>query len=105
MLDVFANDMVLEDSDEIPTGQPELQNMELSESAFHGTTPLQPLHTMKVVGIVNGHTVRILLDSGSTHNFVDGRLVKKLGWHMQGTKPFDVMIADGGRVRSHGYCK
>lgn len=60
---------------------------------------------MKVAGLVNGHTIRILLDSGSTHNFVDGRLVKKLGWHMQGTKPLDVVIADGGRVRSQGYCK
>ncbi|KAM1180631.1 hypothetical protein COP1_019785 [Malus domestica] len=106
MLDILADDLVLEDSDVItPTDQPELHHMELSESAFYGTPHLQSLHTMKVAGLVNGHTVRILLDSGSTHNFGDGWLVKKLGWHMQGTKPFNVMIANGGRVRSQGYCK
>lgn len=43
MLDILADDLVLEDSEEItPIDQPELQNMELSESVFYGTTPIQP---------------------------------------------------------------
>ncbi|XP_068304445.1 uncharacterized protein [Pyrus communis] len=60
---------------------------------------------MKVDGTIHNQPVRILLDSGSTHNFVDYMLVRKLGWPLQATKPFDVMIADRGKVRSQGCCK
>ncbi|KAM1679424.1 hypothetical protein TB1_038665 [Malus domestica] len=60
--------------------------------------------TMKVIGSVNGQQVTVLLDSGSTHNFVDSRLLKKFAWHTQPTKPFEVMIADGGKVISSGCC-
>lgn len=49
---------------------------------------------------MNNQPFRILLDSGSTHNFVDSALVKHLGWQLHQTKPFDVMTADGGKVRS-----
>lgn len=57
---------------------------------------------MKVEGVVKGQLVKILLDSGSTHNFVDARLLKRLGWQSQTTKPFEAMIADGGTLKSYG---
>lgn len=40
---------------------------------------------MKVEGVVKGQLVKILLDSGSSHNFVDSRLLKRLGWQSQTT--------------------
>ncbi|KAM2245762.1 hypothetical protein ACFXTI_006667 [Malus domestica] len=52
---------------------------------------------MKVLGQVNGHTVKILFDSGSSHNFVDSKLIKHCGWQAQPTQTFEVMIADGGK--------
>lgn len=55
---------------------------------------------MKVISTVNGQIVKIILDHGSTHNFVDSRLLKRFAWHTQPTKPFKVMIADGGKVNS-----
>ena len=57
---------------------------------------------MKVLGTVNNHSVRIFLDSGSTHNFIDSRLIKTLGWSLQATKPFEVMIADGEKSKAKG---
>lgn len=77
--------------------------MELSECAFYDTNAEQTVQTMKVDRLVGNHHVRILLDSGSTHNFVDSRLVKWLGWQLHDSKPFDVMIVDGGKVRRQGY--
>lgn len=55
--------------DDIREDQPEFQNMELSECAFYGTNGGPIAQTMKVLGQVNGHIVKILLDSGSSHNF------------------------------------
>lgn len=83
----------------------ELQGMRLSECAFYGVYATQSLQTMKVLGIANHHSVRILLDSGSTHNFIDSRLIKTLGWSLKTTKPFEVMIVDGGKIKSQGYCR
>ncbi|KAM1079465.1 hypothetical protein ACFX2B_014021 [Malus domestica] len=81
---------------------PEFLQMELSECAFYGTLARTTVKTMKVIGLVNGQQVTVLLDSGSTHNFVDSRLLKKFAWHTQPTKPFEVIIADGGKVSSSG---
>ncbi|KAM2118242.1 hypothetical protein ACFX1R_011685 [Malus domestica] len=79
--------------------------MELSSCAFYGTGENHTTRTMKVDGQLNGHYVRILLDSGSTHNFVDFKLLKQWGQPASPTTNFEVMIADGGRVRSSGCCK
>lgn len=82
--------------------QVELQGMVLSECAFYGVHNIQSLQTMKVLGTVNNHSVRILLDSGSTHNFIDSRLIKTLEWSLQATKPFEVMTADGEKSKAKG---
>ncbi|KAM0996963.1 hypothetical protein ACFX2I_006844 [Malus domestica] len=94
-----------EDQPGLHHDQPELQHMELSECAFYGTHGGPTAQTMKVLGQVNGHTVKILLDSGSSHNFVDSKLIKHCGWQAQPTQTFEVMIADGGKVTSSGCCK
>lgn len=56
--------------------QPELQYMELRECAFYGTHRGPTTQIMKFFCQVNGHTVKILLDSSSSHNFVDSKLLK-----------------------------
>lgn len=82
-----------------------LNHMELSVCAFYGTKSSQTAQSMKVQGSVNGHPVRILLDSGSTHNFVDSMLVKQWGQSVHSTKAFEVMIVDGGKVHGYSCCK
>ncbi|CAN6581753.1 unnamed protein product [Malus baccata var. baccata] len=104
MLDLVSpeDEIVLAPSTDCP---PELQHMSLSECAFYGTLAKTIVQTMKVNGLVNGQSVTILLDSGSTHNFVDSRLFKKFGWQSHPTKQFEVMIADGGTISSSGCTK
>ncbi|KAM2757400.1 hypothetical protein PS2_019155 [Malus domestica] len=84
---------------------PELHHMALSECAFYGTTTSQTLQTMKVDSLLQGHSIKILLDSGSTHKVVDFKLLKQWGYQAQYTKSFEFMIAYGGKVRSSGCCK
>lgn len=74
---------------------PELNNIELSVYAFYGTNSSHIAQTMKVQGFVNGHPVRILLDSRSTHNFLDSKLFKQWGQSVHHTKAFEVRIGDG----------
>lgn len=48
------------------------------EISLHALTGSLNLKTMRVVGIVGGQKVVILIDSGSTHNFLDHFIVKRV---------------------------
>ena len=53
---------------------------------------------MKVTGSVGLHSVHILIDSSSTHNFLDVITAKKLR-----CSPLVVAVADGGTTTLLGY--
>ena len=52
-------------------------------------------NTMRVNGHVGKKTIHILLDSGSTHNFLDEQLAKKLGYRLDPIPTQSVAIAGG----------
>ncbi|CAN6680565.1 unnamed protein product [Malus baccata var. baccata] len=101
MLDVLDTEGVELPPSDIRCPKP---SMELSSCAFYGTGENHTTRTMKVDGQLNGHHVRILLESGNTHNFIDSKLLKQWGQPVSPTTNFEVMIADGGKVRSSGCC-
>ncbi|GKB96895.1 retrotransposon gag domain, retroviral aspartyl protease [Tanacetum coccineum] len=51
--------------------------------------------TMKVEGALEGRKVLILVDSGSTHNFISASLVKQLGLKVSMVPSFRVQIGNG----------
>jgi hypothetical protein len=61
--------------------------------------------TMRVIAIVNGQTTVVLLDTGSTHNFMDGTLAKTLKLPIDGESNFGVRVANGQVIRTLGECK
>uniref|UniRef100_A0A2N9I5B5 Chromo domain-containing protein n=1 Tax=Fagus sylvatica TaxID=28930 RepID=A0A2N9I5B5_FAGSY len=61
--------------------------------------------TMRVIAIVNGQTTVVLLDTGSTHNFMDETLAKTLKLPIDGESSFGVRVANGQVIRTLGECK
>lgn len=61
--------------------------------------------TIRLMGVINKKQVAILLDTGSTHNFVDPRLVKRTNMQTQAIKSFDVNIAGDEKLSVMGLCK
>ncbi|XP_063948159.1 uncharacterized protein LOC135152240 [Daucus carota subsp. sativus] len=57
--------------------------------------------TMRLKGVTKGKPLHILVDSGSTHNFVDLVFAQKLGCHLEEVEAQAVIVADG----SHIVCK
>ncbi|KAL0374355.1 UNVERIFIED_CONTAM: Transposon Ty3-G Gag-Pol polyprotein [Sesamum radiatum] len=55
-------------------------------------------------GIVNGKEIHILIDSGSTHSFIDEKVAKALGIKTKLTTPMIVSVADGYRMMSKVIC-
>ncbi|GJY46869.1 reverse transcriptase [Tanacetum coccineum] len=60
-----------------------------------------PTHnTMRVKGHVLKQLLHILMDSGSTHNFLDLYKAKKMGCHIRKTCPLSVSVAGGNKLIS-----
>uniref|UniRef100_A0A2N9FC91 Ty3 transposon capsid-like protein domain-containing protein n=1 Tax=Fagus sylvatica TaxID=28930 RepID=A0A2N9FC91_FAGSY len=56
--------------------------------------------TMRVIAIVNGQMTVVLLDTGSTHNFMDETLAKTLKLPIDGESNFGVRVANGQVIRT-----
>ncbi|KAG2690045.1 hypothetical protein I3760_09G168600 [Carya illinoinensis] len=68
--------------------------------AIMGTTSPQ---TMRIIGVMKGHGI-IVLDSESSHNFLNTSFIEAMGlpfWHMCGMK---VMVANGEKLDCNGRC-
>ena len=61
--------------------------------------------TMRVLGQIKGHWVVILLDTGSSHNFLDAILVKTLQLAVDTTRILEVKVANRDLIRTNGECK
>ncbi|OIT26376.1 hypothetical protein A4A49_56933, partial [Nicotiana attenuata] len=73
--------------------------------SMHAVSGIHDFRTMRVTVSVKGKAVQVLIDTGSTHNFLDINIAKKLGCLMIAIAPFNVSVADGSKVQSHYICK
>ena len=60
--------------------------------------------TFKIEGYIKKKKIIVLIDSGSTHNFIHYKLAKALNWFVYPAPEFQVMIADGGTINCSGKC-
>ncbi|KAK0608629.1 hypothetical protein LWI29_033588 [Acer saccharum] len=74
---------------------------EISFHAIAGTTHPQ---TLRVVGKLRNREVTVLIDGGSTHNFIDQSVVTKLGLPMVRDQTFQVMVANREKINCAGRC-
>ena len=69
--------------------------LEISLHAMAGSPAPQ---TMQIHGVINQQSLVVLIDSGSTHNFIEERLAEKLGLTCNRKERFNVKVACGERI-------
>ncbi|KAF5471876.1 hypothetical protein F2P56_008640 [Juglans regia] len=74
---------------------------EISLSEISG---MPSANTMRLLGIIGQKEVEILIDSGSTHSFIDSSIALKTKLRVDTIKGMSVKIANGDMVHSEGYC-
>ncbi|GJU22459.1 reverse transcriptase [Tanacetum coccineum] len=74
----------------------------ISLNAINGTSIYQ---TMRISGHVGKHTLHILVDCGSTHNFLDLDTANKLGCQLVSICPLQVEVAGGNKMICKYMCK
>jgi hypothetical protein len=74
---------------------------------LHTLTGIQPRsgRTMQVMVLINGAHLSALLDSGSTHSFMDFTVVTQEGLALTEQSVLHVVVANGDKVPSLGCCQ
>ncbi|KAA8547400.1 hypothetical protein F0562_003736 [Nyssa sinensis] len=73
------------------------EELQISVHALSGSLSYK---TMRIKEKVKKNMVTILIDSGSTHNFLDPAMAKRTGASIQFTNPLTVVVADGTKLQS-----
>lgn len=60
---------------------------------------------MRILGTIMQCQLTILIDSGSTHNFIDPIIIRKADLPSQSDATFEVMVANGERLNGNIICK
>nr|ABD78322.1 polyprotein [Primula vulgaris] len=92
------NEESVEEIDENIVGE----NAEITLQAITGVTNST---SIRFVGKLKGQKVSILVDSGSTHNFIDPKWVPLLKLSNVQSDIMEVKIANGDKIKSSGTCE
>ncbi|GAU35886.1 hypothetical protein TSUD_383780 [Trifolium subterraneum] len=86
----------------LPEPQNDPNQAQISLHALMGHTIPQ---TLKVKGQIHKSPVVLLIDSGSTHNFIQDRIVKQLGLPLQPAQSFQVLVGNGEELQCNFMCQ
>jgi hypothetical protein len=101
--DVFDEEEVVSPRDELPTPSdlsppsdpPEVEPM----ISLNALTGFYSPHTLKLIGYINKWKVIILVDSGSTHNFIHCLNSQEVNCYIRSVNNFQIMISNGGSMK------
>ncbi|XP_042515336.1 uncharacterized protein LOC122089704 [Macadamia integrifolia] len=78
---------------------------EVPKISIHAISGARNPQTMQVQGRLGQKGATFLIDSGSTHNFLNTHIANKMGLVPNGEGEFEVAVANGEKLRSSGRCK
>ncbi|KAG8382321.1 hypothetical protein BUALT_Bualt05G0065300 [Buddleja alternifolia] len=84
-----------------PTEELLYEDMTISINAISGNSDI---NTLRIKGLVKHSSIQILIDSGSTHCFLDETVATNLGCHVEFTNPMLISVADGNKMVSRTVC-
>ena len=84
-----------------PSDPPEVE-LVISHNSLIGFSAPQ---TPKLIGYIKHQKVIILVDSGSTHNFIHRHISQETNWYIWEVKNFPIMISNGGSMKCGGNCE
>jgi hypothetical protein len=73
--------------------------------SLNALTSFSAPQTLKLIGYIKHQKVIILVDSGSTHNFIHRRIAQETHCYIHAVNNFQIMIANGGSMKCGGCCE
>ncbi|XP_028237026.1 uncharacterized protein LOC114416364 [Glycine soja] len=87
-----------------PTDPPESPPSYSAQISLNSLAGHVAPETIRFIGAISGHPLLLLVDGGSTHNFVQQQLVTQLGLSCRTTSPLRVMVGNGQYLECHSIC-
>jgi hypothetical protein len=84
-----------------PSYPPEVESIISLNSLTGFSTP----QTLKLIGFIKHRKVIILVDSGSTHNFIHRHISQETNCYIYVVNNFQIMIVNGGSMKCGGHCE
>lgn len=81
----------------------EIPQEEATIISLHALLGISSPQTLKLQGYIKHRKVVVLVDSGSTHNFIDNKAAKEIHCYVHPMANFQIMIANGGLMKCGGY--
>ena len=66
--------------------------------SLHALLGTEGSQTMRIQGVIKNHKVIILVDTGSTYNFIDHAVVKRVGCQTYPVDGVNVTVANGDQM-------
>eukprot|EP00253_Pinus_taeda_P034658 PITA_34658 len=73
--------------------------------SLHALAGISSPQTLKIRGFIKHRPVVVLIDSGSTQNFIHQRVVEAVHCFVRAVSKFQVQIADGGTMKCDDRCE
>jgi hypothetical protein len=73
--------------------------------SLNALTGFSTPQTLKLIGYIKHRKVIILVDSGSTHNFIHRCIAQETHCYIREVKNFQIMLANGGSMKCGGCCE
>jgi hypothetical protein len=84
-----------------PSDPPEVELIISLNTLTSFSTP----QTLKIISYIKQRKVIILVDSGSTHNFIHRRIAQETHCYIHAINNFQIMSANGGSLKCGGHCE
>ncbi|GJX97370.1 transposon ty3-I gag-pol polyprotein [Tanacetum coccineum] len=84
---------------------PDVTNEEIPQISLNALTGLTSYRTIRVIDHFGKQNIHILIDSGSTHNFLDVYMAKNLGCMICEIDPLQFSVVDGNKKTIKSMCK
>jgi hypothetical protein len=73
--------------------------------SLHTLTGFSTPQTLNLIGYIKNMKFIILVDSGSTHNFIHHRIAQETNFYICVVNNFQIMIANGESIKCGGHCE
>ena len=109
LVELDESNMLLSHEFDMPFSHPKIVEFEPkmaeAEITLYALLGSPSLGTKRIKGKINGHWLIDLIDTGSTHNFLDATTISILRLSIDPTVTFEVKVANGATIKTKGVCK
>lgn len=74
------------------------------EISFYALDDQFTPHTFRIIGFITHNSIQVLIDNGSTHNFIQQCLIEFLQFPITCIQPFTIVVGNGDRLECTAKC-